>query len=577
MKRQAAVLWSMLLVATVVMGACGGPSPSGPQGSAAGATPAPTRPPNSVVVTIVTNDTKAEWLRLVTDAFNAQKPRTADGKQIVVDIVQESSPAPTVDRIVKGELRPSLWSPGDISWIEQANQQLRDAGRAPIVTEDCPRVVYAATGFAMWRPMAEALGWPDKPIGWRQIVALAADPQGWAGYGHPEWGQFKFGHTHPEQSTTGFNMLATLAYAAAGKTSGLSPEDIGSQTVQDAFRKVEKNTYHYGTSTSGLLNLMAKKGPSYLHAATASETAMLKTVELYKDVLHFPLAFVFPAEGTFWMDNPACLLSAKWVTAEEREAARIYRGYLLAPEQQDKAVQIGLRPAVAGVPLHAPIALENGTDPRVSPQTVPPLANVSGATGQAVLDTFRETKKKATVIVVLDTSGSMNGEKIASAAAGTRNFIGRLHPQDMVRLYTFKDTSPSPFGTLGTSAEVKYSILTELQSPFTNSSTPLNDSICQAVTEASAARNRDRVAGEQRLYGVVVLTDGQENASREKDVFRCLPSGEDVDGVKVYTIAFGGDADKEQLKKIAERTNGKTFTGDPKTIDKVYLTISAEQ
>ena len=26
--------------------------------------------------------------------------------------------------------------------------------------------------------------------------------------------------------------------------------------------------------------------------------------------MRFPFAFIFPAEGTFWMDNPACLLDA---------------------------------------------------------------------------------------------------------------------------------------------------------------------------------------------------------------------------------------------------------------------------
>ena len=124
-------------------------------------------------------------------------------------------------------MQPVLWSPADISWVEQANERLRAKDQPPVVTEQCPRIVYAATGFAMWRPMAEAMGWPDKPIGWKQIAELAGDPQGWAKYGHPEWGQFKFGHAHPEQSSTGMSMLTTLAYAAAGKTSGLTRTTSG--------------------------------------------------------------------------------------------------------------------------------------------------------------------------------------------------------------------------------------------------------------------------------------------------------------------------------------------------------------
>ncbi len=130
---------------------------------------------------------------------------------------------------------------------------------------------------------------------------------------------------------------------------------------------------------------------------------------------------------------------------------------------------------------------------------------------------------------------------------------------------------------LATAAEIQPVLLQALEKPEAVSQTPLNDGVCRAVSSASAAKAQDRAAGEQRLYGVVVLTDGQENASEQKDVFACLPTGEDVDGVKVFTIAYGSDADKDQLKRISERTNGKTFAGDPATIEKVYLTISAEQ
>jgi Ca-activated chloride channel family protein len=60
-------------------------------------------------------------------------------------------------------------------------------------------------------------------------------------------------------------------------------------------------------------------------------------------------------------------------------------------------------------------------------------------------------------------------------------------------------------------------------------------------------------------------------------MFRCLPSGEDVQGVKVFTIAYGDDADEDLLLRVANRTNGKSFTGDPETISWVYKAIAAEQ
>jgi Ca-activated chloride channel family protein len=45
--------------------------------------------------------------------------------------------------------------------------------------------------IAMPQPMAEALGYPEKPLGFADIIALANDPEGWAAFGHPEWGPFR--------------------------------------------------------------------------------------------------------------------------------------------------------------------------------------------------------------------------------------------------------------------------------------------------------------------------------------------------------------------------------------------------
>lgn len=57
----------------------------------------------------------------------------------------------------------------------------------------------------------------------------------------------------------------------------------------------------------------------------------------------------------------------------------------------------------------------------------------------------------------------------------------------------------------------------------------------------------------------------------------CLPTGEDVAGIKVFTIGYGDDADKEVLKKIFAQTNGKMFVSGLDNIREVYLSISVEQ
>ena len=42
-------------------------------------------------------------------------------------------------------------------------------------------------------------------------------------------------------------------------------------------------------------------------------------------------------------------------------------------------------------------------------------------------------------------------------------------------------------------------------------------------------------------------------------------------GVKVFTIAFGEDADKDLMTRIANRTNSKSFAGDPESIENIVL------
>ncbi|MBL8056494.1 MAG: VWA domain-containing protein [Anaerolineales bacterium] len=549
----------------------------GSGGATASGTPTPAAPAGAVEVSFYTSNTKEDWVNAATEKFNASGAKTAAGKPIFVRVTHVTSGGSQSD-ILSGKIKPTVWSPGDQSWVDGANQVWQDRTGQPLVSEACRPTVYAPIGFAMWRPFAEALGWPDQPITWQTLVDLAADPQGWAKYGHPEWGEFKFGHTHPDYSNAGLLIMTALVNDTLGQTGGLTPANVKSQAVIDAFTKVEQHTYHYGVQTRDLIALMARRGPSYLHASTASEAEVLKANAERASELRFPLVFIFPAKGTFWTEQPYCVVDADWVTDEQREAARIYRDFLLAREQQELAVDKYLRPVDPGVPLRAPLALEAGTDPRVTPAQVPALESPSGDAAAAVKDVFHQTKKKATIILVVDTSGSMQGEKITNAVEATANFIQRLEKDDQIIVMPFSD-GVNEIELSGRAGDVAERLGERVRGLFAEGGTALFDAVCAAADRINTVRAADQAAGQNRLYGIVVLSDGQDTASSgtESDMFNCLPSGEDVQGIKVFTIAYGDDADKDLLLRVANRTNGKTFTGDPATIERVYTAISAEQ
>jgi Ca-activated chloride channel family protein len=203
---------------------------------------------------------------------------------------------------------------------------------------------------------------------------------------------------------------------------------------------------------------------------------------------------------------------------------------------------------------------------------------VSGEVAAAVQDVFEATKKKATVVVLLDTSSSMSGVKIRNATDGTALFVAQLDRDDEVYVHTFNDAVRElrPSGRAGDAGEA---LAQALRRASAYGSTALYDAVCQAVVLAERLQAEDERAGEQRLYGIVVLSDGMDTASQrdKQGMYACLPSGEDVEGIKVFTIAYGENADEAVLDEIAARTNGKAFTGEPETIEEVYLAISFEQ
>jgi len=549
----------------------------GDGGGAADVEEATPLPRDSVLVTLDSSNTKESWLDAVVAQFNAAGETTAAGNAIIVEVNHVTSGG-SMEAILDGRSQPTAWSPGDQSWVEQANAAWDLRHNQPIASQDCQPTVYAPLGFVMWQPMAEALGWPNQPIGWDTIVQLAADPEGWARYGRPEWGQFRFGHTHPAYANSGLLSMAGFVYGIAGQD--LTAADVYSDEVQNAMRELQNNTSKYGRQAPALLDLMAREGPSYLHAAAVPEADVVRFNVERSGELSFPLVFIFPAEGTIWADHPYCILdNADWVTPEQAEAAQIFLDYLRAPAQQEMAIDNYLRPLDPAIALHAPLDMSNGTDPNASPQTIPALPSPNTDISNAIIDVFQINKRKATVLVVLDVSGSMAGDRIKTARDATVEFLRRLDPNDEVGVMIFSD-DVTMLSEPARTGDVVETLTQRVGGLVANGNTALYEAICDAAKAIQTTQAADEAAGESRLYGIVLLSDGEDTMGRvtENQMFAtCLPANAEADGVKIFPIAFGDDADVDVLTRMANVTAGRMFTADPTSISNVYISISAEQ
>jgi Ca-activated chloride channel family protein len=109
--------------------------------------------------------------------------------------------------------------------------------------------------------------------------------------------------------------------------------------------------------------------------------------------------------------------------------------------------------------------------------------------------------------------------------------------------------------------------------------TALYDAVCQATEMAAALKVEDEMNGESRLYGIVLLSDGDDTTSEstENQMFvNCVPTNPEIDGFKIFPIAFGEAANYGLLKKIATVTAGEICEADPEKISACYNSISAQ-
>ena len=411
---------------------------------------------------------------------------------------------------------------------------------------------------------------PDKPLGWADIAQLATSPDGWAGYGFPEWGSFKLGHTHPNYSNSGLLSVIAEAYAGAGKQRGLTVDDVHDPDVKTFMAEVESSIIHYGESTGFFATRMFERGPSYLSAAVLYENLVVEqqTKALNNEVAQIPVVAIYPKEGTFWSNHPYIILNAPWVTDEQREAAQLFEAFLLDKPQQLQAMAYGFRPADQTIALSSPLDTRHGVDPR-QPQTVLEVPSAEVIT--AIQEVWRkEAKKPVDLVVVMDISGSMKGEKINAARKSLLDFVNLLDDRDRLQVILFSDqiTTLTPLSPLG---EKREDVLRRISGITEGGNTSLYDAI-ETAYEALHAEGDPA-----HIRGIVVLTDGRDNTSRlplDQLLQKVGDLSEGGSAVKVFTIGFGADFDKHILVQIAEATGAKQYDSDPKTIQKVYTEIA---
>lgn len=526
-------------------------------------------PDNTVQVTVLYSPEKAAWFAPRVAEFNARAVRVG-GKR--VEIAAEAlDSGEALEAILDGSRAPVVWSPASTLWVPLLNQRWSDTTGSsdPLAIYPEPLVVSPLV-IAMWEEQAAAMGYPGADIGWQEIISATLDPRGWGLYGHPEWGAFKLGHTNPYFSNAGLLSVAAEGYAAAGKVRGLTPEDLAHPAVRDYVQQIERAIIHYGESSEYFAQQMASRGPAYASAVVLEEQTVVRLNAGDYGQLPQPLVAIYPKEGTFWSDHPYVVLRGDWVSVEQQAGALAFRDYLLTHDVQLKALEEGFRPADTSIALvNSILDAAVGVDP-LQPQTV--LEVPSARTIEALLDAWRDVRKKVNVLLVVDISGSMDeADKLPAVQDGLKLFLDQLGDEDVVGILVFNDeiTPLSPLDALGPKRQSLDRAIDQLDA---NYNTVLYD-----VT-ADALRRMQEAYDPERINAIVLMSDGNDTASwtSESRVLRDLQDAAASDTpIRVFTIAYGGDADKSLLERMAQSTEGRMVEGTPENIRRLYVILSS--
>ena len=563
MKKSQFVLLAVAVVAVAliaVLGSGGGDGSDDPGSPGAPAAPA-TAPAGAITVSFAYSPEKEKLLVPLVRQFNASGAEVGGKKVFVKASNVASGDAQT--KLANGRLKLTAWSPSSSLWGRLLNFE---ADR-PYAPDESPSIVRTPLVIAMWEPMARALGYPKRKLGFADILKLARSKQGWGAYGRPEFGQFKLVHTNPDFSTSGLSAVVAEYYAATGKKEGLRTSDVTKGRAQ--VKDIERSIVHYGDTTLFISDQLRKNGLGYASAVAMEEATLVDFNQ--RRGSREKLIAIYPAEGTFYSDNPYITLNAPWVTEPQRKGAAAFGEYLAKNIDGATAARYGFRPSDLKEKPSDPLNAANGVDPDQPKRVlVAPEPRVLDAIKRA----WRADRKPANVLLVLDTSGSMvEGGRLENAKNGVQTFLREVAPQDRVGLTTFSDRV-TPLAPIAPVRGNRAALIGRVGGLIADGGTAIYDATDQGVAQVK------KLADTSRINAVVLLTDGEDtDSSKSIDaVVRELEAqGDSSRRVRVFTIAYsaGAQGAAENLARIADASGGKSYAGDTDDIETVYRSISS--
>ncbi|GAA3069281.1 VWA domain-containing protein [Streptosporangium carneum] len=407
---------------------------------------------------------------------------------------------------------------------------LIDGARARLSTET--RIMSSPVLLGLKTAKVKELGWEGRPVSWEQIATAARE------------GRFTFGMTNPASSNSGFSALVGVAAALSDAGEALSGEQVAAVTPRlKEFFSAQRLT----SGSSGWL------------ADAYTREGKVDGIVNYESVLLGVqgLTLVYPSDGVVTADYPLTLLAS--AKPEKKELYGKLAAWLRTPDTQRQIMtSTHRRPAVPEV--------RPGPEFGSAPLLELPFPNRRTAADGLITAYLDEVRVPAQALFVLDTSGSMEGDRIEAlrhalvtltgADTSASGAFSRFRNRENVVMIPFNDSAGQP-QSFALPDQNPQPVLDQIRSYAENlragGGTAIFDGLRTAYEQAPKA-SRDHYTS------IVLMTDGENTNGISYDEFaafqRTLPEAQRQ--IRTFVVLFG-DSDVEEMKKIATLTGGAVF------------------
>jgi Ca-activated chloride channel family protein len=464
---------------------------------------------------------------------------------------------------------PDVWIPDSSTWLLRLQSEA-----SGFVTTDGKSVAQSPVVVAMPEPIAQQIGWPDKKLGWSDLLNKINTGGG-----------LKTGIVDPTRDAAGLAGLLAL-----GASAGAGPE--GQASTVGALRTL-------ATNSSALREDLLQKFPNSLDAAAIASSlsaAPLSEEDVVafnaqKPAINLAALYLDPAPPP--LDYPFAVLPE--VDALRAAAADGLHDALRTAEFKNALATQGLRApdgtvgtgfsAPIGAPIASPAPAAASAAPAESGTNGSAAAGLdAGAINQA-LGSWAAITLPGRVLAVFDISGSML-EKVPSAGGATRAQVTQAASRQGLALFDDKwAVGVWVFSTKLKGSQDWREVVPI--SPLTSKRRELQASIEEIVpkkggatglydTALAAYRNVQDSWEAGRVNTVLLFTDGKneddEGLKRDQLISALKKTVDPKRPVRLIIIGIGNGVDRAELKAITDATGGGLFTTeDPAKIGEIFL------